>query len=305
MANTDLIARIYAAEFLNRYYEGTPWLNIARNESAQIASGGDTVRFPKDTYGEVWTKFTKANAQSSTTANFAIGAPTIRQSEFVDLIVDDYYRLNELVTYVSERQIIPSLMAKRASNSARKATETINREIRDQFAESGELPSSSELTAISTTAANFGNDAHATMVVNTFRQATKEANVNHFPMTGRFVVMSPSYYDLLTDKLERENKFLVRGGNDALFENNLLTEYKGWRVTVDDSMPSAETASTDNHWMYFMNQGQGIGYAEQMRNIRVVDNSELYEGVRLLGLMFFGAKLYQPEHVRVAKTTIT
>lgn len=305
MANSDIIARVFSPVFQEIYHQENIWLGLVRDFSNELEFG-DRIELPSDAL----TGYTPQQANSArlasqlspaSAADVAWGTPTVTSANKVDLIVNKLYELDTVIGRVAEGVVRPSLLESAVRHSAREFNEVINDDIRKEFDTAG---SGQQVSNISVTAANFGNDAHVTAIIKAFRDASKSMNVGYLPKDNRYVVMSPAYYDLTVNWLIEEKLFLVQGGTDMAVINNTVPRFRGFDIYSDNSMASAETASSANHFMYWGLRGEGIGHAMKMRYMNVFE-SEQYKGMRAQSQVFYGNLINQPSKIRLTKTTIT
>lgn len=301
MAIGDLIGRIYGATFLKQFYQNNVWVPLVMDLSAEVPYG-DRIFVPVDEDAYTPTTITAANAQGTTVANLKWADPSVNNPTSVELVINKYYEFNRLVSTVHARQVRPSLIDSAVELSVRGYMQQLNADLRGAV---NAVAAAQTVTTLTTTAANWGNAAHQTAVYNAIESASKAADYAHWPMMGRYAVVSPSTKKVILDKIKAEKWFLVTGVTDVAVRDNMVARLEGFDIFVDDSMPSAETASTDNHWMYFGVRGQGVAFAQQLRGVRMIQNSEVYKGSLIQGEAAWGTIITQAQKIRVVKQTIT
>lgn len=304
MALVDNIAKAFSVRLLQQFYQTNIWRNLVQDRSSEIL--GNSVQFPIDTTDydpdDVSSTYTPEN---TTLSNFEWGDPALTTMGEVTLTLDKAYKVNRLISFITERRIRPSLMASAVEKSARKIREQLNGDIRGEFNNLADSRKVSDDIAV--TAANWGNAAHLKAIDDALRAATVKADYEHFPRgVARTVVVSPAVHDLIVENIITKNPNLV---SDVALDQALIqagaVRYRGWTIVMDDSLPAGTTADDDgNHNMYFMIRGVGVGYAGELRNQRVV-NSEVYMGVRIIGVFSWGNKIIEPGKLLIQKTEIS
>ena len=306
MPVADNVAELYAAGLLENFYQTNIWANLIQDRSSEIPGYGKSVQFPTDTSDyspdDVSADYTP---EQTDLTDLTWGDPSLTSMGEVTLVLNKAYKINRLISFITERRIRPSLLASAVEKSARAIRETLNRDIRAEF---NRLPASRNVgNAIATAAASFGNAAHMNAIDNALREATVKADYEHFPRgPQRVVVVSPAYHDIIVEEIITKNPNLVSDVTlDEALVNAGAVRYRGWTIVMDDSLPQG-TANTDdaNHTMYFMIRGVGIGYAGELRNQRVI-NSETYMGIRVLGVFTWGNKIIEPGKLLRQTTSIT
>lgn len=301
MALTDVIGRIFGPAFQTEYYQANIWPQLAADLSSELPFG-DTLELPSDATTYALNSRTATQARSSTVTDHARSAPAVVNGSKVNLVVTEYDDVDVLIPTAAQNQVRPSFVSNAIFHSARIMSERLSNDIREKF---DALTGTSVLGNIAVTAANFGNAAHVTLIMQRIRDADKSMNAGHLPRPGRYLSVGPTYYDLILQQLIDDKLFLVTGATDNAVVNAQIPRYRGFDIVMDDSLGVGETATDDaNHNMYFGLRGEGISYATQVRNLRAFE-SENYKGIRVTGDLFHGNLVNQPSKVRIAKTVIS
>lgn len=307
MANVDNLTKIFRARFLESFYQTNIWPGLMENVSAEIPAGSNALDMPYDTtnYAVKEGDFNAQVGPASQTQDQARtalerGDPTVVSTAKRTLTMDQIAEIDYLIGEVAEMNIRPSQIDSAARHTARVVAEKMNLEIREAY----DAATEGTLTVVTTAAGDFGNAAHRTGLVGQFREAQKRANINHWPRDGRTVVMSPVAYDLFVEDLIEKKLLLVQGATDVAVREGELVRYRGWDVTVDDSMPSSEAANSLSMYTYWFRRGEGLAYADRLIGVRTIA-SEKYRGDRLVGQMQYGLLINQPGKLMIGKNTIT
>ena len=298
MANVDSIGAVFSAELLRLFRQMNVWPQLVRDYSAEVSQFGDSVKIPEEAAVDFTpATITKTEAQSETLANHAWGDPNVVSSNTGTLTIDEYRRINELVPGVAIDQLRFDLVANASLRAATTWAETYNDTIRAKV--EAALGSSRQVGNIAVSASNFAspNNAFNNALKAALRSAALRADYEHWPMEGRYAVLSARVYTYLEDILLDDKNFLVTGINDNMLANNVLGTYRGWMLIKDASAGDGVTAADDaKHSIFYGVRGYGISAAQQTRSIRAF-NSEVHDGVVLQGRMQFGVTVNQPSKV--------
>ena len=306
MPNADIIARTASAVWLEDFYQMNVWPALAADMSSEIPGYGDRIEMPSDDTAYAMNalhSITTANLIGTNVANHQWSTPIAVTGNKVDLVLDKAYDISVLIGTVLQRRVRPSYMESAVKHSARVFREKFNADVR------GALDAAAgpqQLTAITTTAANYGAAAHITAIGNTLRTAKETADYAHWPRgSNRVCVASPSYHDLIGERIIDRNIRLQGTANDMALIFGEVLYYQGWTIVMDDSLDEGKAAGDgDHHTLYFVNRGEGFGFAQEIRGLRIVD-SEVYRGQLLQGIMTHGAVINRPSKIRICKTNIT
>ena len=306
MANADNIATVFSAQLLKLFRQINVWPSLARDYSSEISMFGDTIKIPGEESSTVTAaNVTKTQAQSETLANHEWGDPNIISSTDVDLVIDKYKRINELVPGVQIDQLRFDLVTNAAERSATTWANEYNDNIRDEM---NKLAASRRVgTAVSVTAANFAGAQAAFLdaLLLKFSEAALQADYEFWPDMGRWSVVSARVYDYIIRELESRNYHFASNINDTMIAGHNLMMYKGWALVKDASQGDGVTNTDDGkHTMFFGVQGHGLATALQTRKVRAFD-SEVQDGVRIQGRQQYGAVINQPSKLLRGDITIT
>ena len=303
MAITDVIGKAFAGRFLRKFYQSNVWAGLVDDRSAEFVNV-DSLDIPSDSTSYALTAVTKANIQGRTVSNHKWGDPTMVDGDKVTLTIDKYHRINLGIGTIHELQTAPSFVESAAEKTAIAFTEQLNGGIRAGFEAAADARSTTELTAISTTAGDYGNGAHKDLIKASIGNAAEQGDEDHWPADGRYAVMSPSYYRLIQDELESDKLLLVTGVTDRMVVDKVLGRYKGFEILMDDSIPNAKVAANSVHPILYGVRGHGIAYASQLRRMRVFE-SEVIDGMRVQGSSAYGAVIHEPLKILLQKSNIT
>lgn len=303
MAISDMVAKIAAARFEENFYQSNIWMSLVDDRSSEIAEHGDTVQIPVDGTEYEANDISSAGGRADATrTQLQWTTPTIVTGNKVDLVANKSYDINVLVGTLQERITRPSFINKASQSTARAFREKLNADLRATFD-----GVTAARTAISTSSANFGNEAHQNAVDKALRDARVHADYLSWPRGGaRVVVVSPAYYDLIDENIIDKNVYFnASSTNDLAAIEGEVMRWRGWTIVMDDSLAEG-TANTDdgNHNMYFMNRGQGLAYAGVLMNMTMI-RSEIYRGNLVQGLMAYGSAVINPTKLMLQKTSIT
>lgn len=302
MANTDNVAIAYGAVFRERFYQTNVWRSLVRDRTPELSPGADRIRIPVYARARNAQALTLSQQLGTSASELARNAPQIATTSYIDLVADKPYEVDTLVGTFADVLIRAPLLAEVADLDARAFTEQVNEDIRAKF---DLAASAQQLTAVTTTSANWGNAAHQTKVEEAIRSAAVKADYAHWPRDGRYVVVSPAVGDVISVKVRADKNFLISGITDNALRENLVDKVFSFNVYIDDSLTEGTTSSSDaNHSMYFGRMGSGISFVEVIRNLRTIV-SEVYRGYRVMGDAMWGALITNPTHVLIAKHNIT
>ncbi|MCS3707190.1 hypothetical protein GGP62_002177 [Salinibacter ruber] len=164
----------------------------------------------------------------------------------------------------------------------------IQRKMRDRQAQAGEEDADDfilgkhteagiDLSTTATTADGFGDKV---------RDAKVALSDNDVPRSGRFMVVTPHYADLIAedagDRIERNRDIEVDG---------FIGRYQGFDIFESTGIVEA---SSKQHLLF--GHRQAITFAVQMDDVALVPNSEQasYHGDVLKALMVYGAQTFLP-----------
>ena len=313
MAVTDAVQKLAYARFQEPYQQMNMWRSLARDYSSDFPYG-DTLVLPTDTGAKTdgttpnykWNSIDSNARLDATPTEQAWGAPTVVDLETVELKIDKAWDLNKLIARLTERRVRPSFLNEAMMHSSRELEETINEYIRSVILANADVQ---KTDFDDVTAAVFAapTDALRKTYVDTLADMQYEANVAYWPMDQRYCITSPYVYRMIVDQLEKDNRFYVQAPvNDRASVDGMVIRWRGWDIMSDNSVGSGIGANDDDkHAMFFLRRGIGVGYAQDLQQIRFIENSEVYRGLRILGQFSFGAAVLEPAKLFVKKTVIT
>ena len=160
------------------------------------------------------------------------------------------------------------------------------------------LPEGRTVGSLETTQADFGDITHRSRILDRLWSAKNVADLENWPIAGRYVVMSAAYHALLART--------VRGAMIATSEHYVgsqLPEWFDWNIIVDPLMPRAEEVGTEDHWMYFVKLGQSLDYMGEWRKFKGCE-SKFDNGIFLEMEYAYGLQIKDPMCALVVKTEV-
>ena len=303
MGVEDITGKTFDMMFLEDYYADNVWPALVADYSAKVEAGAKSVELPIDETQYTVSQIPDAQITNPTRSQLEWGTPNVFDAGKMVLDLNRSFEINTLIGKLPELVTKTNPQGSAVKHTARVLLEQVNKDLRGEF--DGAPNSSLVGAAISTSAANFGNNAHRDAILKSLRDAAKKADIASWPRSDRYVVVSPAYFDILDEALLDKNYSFSGEINDRAFTERLLPPYKGWNVVMDDSMDSDETASTANHFMYFGRRNEGIAYAQRLDETDVIPKSEKYKGALIRGMNLYGVEIVAPKKVLLQKTTIT
>ena len=308
MPVADVINAIAAARFLELYNVERVWPALAEDLSAEVPYG-DALDLPSDDRNITETMVTQGDFQGDTLSDHVWPNPHIGDPTKVTLNLNQYYRINELVPTAHQVQVRPNMLNSKMFHAARVAAERVNTYIRSQMQA---LNNNAQLlTAIAVSSANFTtpNDTFLTHVRRAFFEAEEELDYAHMPIPGRVAVVSPSIYSVVERFFEDAKIPYQTLLNDQATAQGVVLRLSGFDLIKDASPGSGKAAADDDkHTMFFFRRGEGISYAEQLREIRAIDgmsSGSNHDGWLVRGRLLFGATVNQPSKIRLTKIAIS
>ena len=221
-----------------------------------------------------------------------------------DLEIDQQHDVRILVDYWREQRLIPSYVGRVTERITREMAVAVNRYIRDTIfggADNYTLASA----AMSTTAGNWGNEAHLAAIYKALREAALHADAWQWPNGGRSLVVGPAIYDLVVEDLVQRRAFVTPSVNDMAYISGETPGVRGWTIRKDKDIAIGRAATDDdNHRFYFLSERMGIGFASDINRLRTFE-AETFKGWLTQGVQSWGAKVLNPRYQFKALTTIT
>ena len=160
------------------------------------------------------------------------------------------------------------------------------------------LPEGRTVGSLETTKADFGDITHRSRILDRLWSAKNVADLENWPIAGRYVVMSAAYHALLVRT--------VRGAMIATSDHYVgaqLPEWFEWNIIVDPLMPWAEEVGTEDHWMYFVKPGQSLDFMGAWRKF-TGHESKFDNGIFLEMEYAYGLQIKDPMCALVVKTEV-
>ena len=307
MATADVIIAIASAMFKEKFNQMRVWPQLAFDDSAEAAYG-DSIEYPADDSTPTETVLTLTNAQGDTLANHQWPDPNVGSQTKIDLDIDQYYRINELIPTTHQRQVRPNIMQRRMFLAGEASANRINTYLRGKvFA----AAAGQQLTAIAVSATNFsGNQAaYLKNLRESFWEASEALDYENMPGEGRVAVVSPTVYSQIEQHFETQKIPFQTTFVDGMTQNAMLMHLSGFEVIKDSSPGAGKTnADDDKHALFFMRRGEALGYAQQLNDMVAVDGMNSgsdYDGWLVRGRHLYGAALIEPTKCRVQKIAIS
>ena len=306
MAFADAIQNLFLPAFLREYYQDNIWMSVVNNRSSQLPWGDTLTLLTSDDDIELDTTRTVANTRSTTASDHAWGAPHISEASSIEMKINKFVEVNELIPIMVQRQIRPDMSVSKAVKAARFVREEVNKQIR---ASAAAVSGNSALTAVaSVTAANWNSATHQTNVLRAFARAAlsmQDKTAGIVPPSGRVAIVSPDIFDVLAEALLAKNLYLQDGTNERVLARNEVNEIRTFRVMVDNSVGVGHTANDDErHKMFFLRPGEGISYIGQLEQMATMPNDRIYKGTVIQGQYAYAAEVDEPKKIRTIATVI-
>lgn len=288
MANVDLLARIYDDQIERAFnFEGV-WAGLAANKNAELGDALELQLASDGTSYSLSSGITFAESTGSTIANLAYSTPTILEGSGATLKLNKLRTADFLLSNTVAVGIEPNLLLEGSYQVGVETMQGIDADIRAEL--NGQTLTSAG-TAISTTAANWGNSDHQTAMDTMMRSAFIKANVAGWPQQGRYVVTSVPHAAVWAEYIIGKNINFNGPVNDRLMMMGAFPSGYGWNV-IGDAAQGSDTANTTdaNHALFFGVMGHGVAYGYRNLGIRIFP-SEQYAGLRLQGQVVFGSKV--------------
>lgn len=302
-ADPNVIPAIVKAGLEEELYQDNIWMQLAADESSQLSDGGNSISFVSDATTYSTTNVPKTEFESETLADHVRPTPSVASLSVLTAPLDQYEELSLLVTQAQSLLTRTSLATRVISDTARAFRNKMNAYIRGRL---DAVTGASQMTAVPTAAASWGNAAHLTAIREAFRNAKVSMDYAHIPMMGRIAVVSPAVSELLAKYFE-ENKITFQNNiNELAVQMGSVMMLSGFSIVVDNSLPEGRTATDDaNHTMYFMVPGMGLTVAVRVQDLVLFDPHPTYRGAVVDGFWGYMSVVNQPSRVRIVKHNIT
>ena len=305
MAFSEVVGHVFGVELLDKFYQENLWAGLARDRSSELAFG-DTLEIPVDNTSYSLTDVSSTNIVDAANASaLAWGTPSLLTPSKVDLVINVYQQFNYILSTRQSAEIRFNYMQRATSELARLLTEALNGNIRSKF--DALTGTGNVVTTVSTKASEWGDATHLNALEAGLRAAKVQCDGLHWPRGRRLAVMGPALYDLMGEMIKEKNLYLVptTATTDAAV-GGTVSGWESWQFVMDDSIATARTANDDaNHSIYFMLRGEGISFAQRLRNVQVIPNSEVYTGALIRGQILYGSAVEDDTKLKLLKSSIT